>query len=196
MTSSPGSSRPSIAAIIASVAPQVTVTCVSGSIVPQPGKCRGVVSAIASRSGLAPQVIAYWLRSSSTASATASLSSGGQAKSGKPWARLTAPAADGQPVHLADDRFGEPVGLGGDPSTVGHGGESIGAGQRQPAIRTCLRLRSAEHRIVTMSVEHRRLVSRSSFGVTRDLRHRVHQHIDGQARHRRHAPALRPGGAG
>ena len=40
-----------------------------------------------------PNVIAYWLWSALTASATAALSSGGQAKSGKPWARLTAPAA-------------------------------------------------------------------------------------------------------
>src|SRR5436190_9273929 len=91
--SSPGSSRPSIAAIIASVAPHVTVTCVSGSISPQPGKCAVVDRAIASRSGLLPQVMAYWLMSSSTAAAAARLSSGGQAKSGNPWARLTAPAA-------------------------------------------------------------------------------------------------------
>src|SRR3954451_15056699 len=82
-----------MAAIIASVAPQVTVTCVSGSIAPQAGKWRAVDSAIASRSGFEPHVIAYWLMSASTAAATAAFSSGGQAKSGKPWARLTAPAA-------------------------------------------------------------------------------------------------------
>src|SRR3954468_6251828 len=93
ITSSPGSSNPSIAAIIASVAPQVTVTWVSGSIAPQPGKWRTVDSAIASLSGFEPHVIAYWLMSASTAAATAALSSGGQAKSGKPCARLTAPAA-------------------------------------------------------------------------------------------------------
>ena len=69
------------------------MTCVSGSIEPQAGKCRGVDVAIASRSGLLPQVMAYWLTSSWTAAAAAALSSGGQAKSGKPWARLTAPAA-------------------------------------------------------------------------------------------------------
>ncbi len=40
-----------------------------------------------------PHVIAYWLMSSWTAAAAAALSSGGQAKSGNPWARLTAPAA-------------------------------------------------------------------------------------------------------
>ncbi len=69
------------------------MTWVSGSIAPQPGKCRGVAVAIASRKGLLPQVMAYWLRSSLTAAAAAVLSSGGQGKSGKPWARLTAPAA-------------------------------------------------------------------------------------------------------
>ena len=37
--------------------------------------------------------MAYWLMSASTAAAAAAFSSGGQAKSGKPWARLTAPAA-------------------------------------------------------------------------------------------------------
>src|ERR1044072_5240188 len=48
---------------------------------------------MASRSGLAPQVMAYWLTSAKTASAAACLSSAGAAKSGKPWARLTAPWA-------------------------------------------------------------------------------------------------------
>ena len=79
-------------ATIASVAPQVTVTIVSGSIGDQPGKCSTVEVAIASRSGFAPQVVAYWLMSSWSARAAASFSSGGQAKSGKPWARLTAPS--------------------------------------------------------------------------------------------------------
>src|SRR5690349_20009713 len=92
MTSSPGSSRPSIAEIIPSVAPLTTVIWVSGSMI-QPGWKRAVLAAIASRSGFAPNVIAYWLWSALTASATAAFSSGGQAKSGKPWARLTAPAA-------------------------------------------------------------------------------------------------------
>src|SRR5690349_13891110 len=45
---------------------------------------------MASRSGLAPQVIAYWLMSSEMACRAASLISGGAAKSGKPWERLTA----------------------------------------------------------------------------------------------------------
>jgi hypothetical protein len=70
-----------MAAIIPSVAPQVTVTWVSGSTV-QPGWNRAAFAAIASRSGLAPQVIAYWLMSAWRASAAASLSSVGQAKSG------------------------------------------------------------------------------------------------------------------
>ena len=63
-TSSPGSSSASIAATIASVAPQVTVTMVSGSMASQPGKCSTVDAAIAARRPFAPHVIAYWLTSS------------------------------------------------------------------------------------------------------------------------------------
>ena len=59
----------------------------------QPGYQRAVFAAIASRSGLAPHVIAYWLTSAKSAAAAASFSSCGAAKSGKPWARLTAPAS-------------------------------------------------------------------------------------------------------
>ena len=120
---------PSIAATIASVAPQVTVTIVSGSIGDQPGKCSTVEVAIASRSGFAPQVIAYWLMSSWRARAAASFSSGGQAKSGKPCARLTAPCDHGQPVHLADDRLGEAGGLGRD-ARVRHAAQSTGRRRR------------------------------------------------------------------
>src|SRR3954452_4281734 len=43
---------------------------------------------MAARNSLAPQVIAYWLTSASIAAFAASLSSGGQAKSGKPCERL------------------------------------------------------------------------------------------------------------
>ena len=75
-----------------SVAPLTTVISVSGSTT-QPGWNRAVFAAIASRSGFAPKVIAYWLWSAATASAAAAFSSGGQGKSGNPWARLTAPAA-------------------------------------------------------------------------------------------------------
>src|SRR5262245_50520041 len=92
MTSSPGSRIPSIAATMPSVAPQVTVISVSGSG-SQPGYVRAVFAAIASRSGFAPHVMAYWLTSAKTASAAARLISSGAGKSGKPWARLTAPAA-------------------------------------------------------------------------------------------------------
>ena len=52
-----------------------------------------VLAAIAARSGFAPQVIAYWLMSSWSASMAAPRSSHGLSKSGKPWARLTAPAS-------------------------------------------------------------------------------------------------------
>ena len=74
MTSSPGSISPSIAAIIASVAPQVTVIWVSGSTI-QPGWDRSILAAIAARSGRAPQVIAYWLTSAWRAWIAAALSS-------------------------------------------------------------------------------------------------------------------------
>ncbi len=47
---------------------------------------------MASRSGFAPQVIAYWLMSACDGRGSRLLELGGQAKSGKPWARLTAPA--------------------------------------------------------------------------------------------------------
>src|SRR5437762_8432316 len=45
---------------------------------------------MASRNGLAPHVIAYWLMSASIARLAASLISSGAAKSGKPCARLIA----------------------------------------------------------------------------------------------------------
>src|SRR5882672_9941191 len=45
---------------------------------------------MASRKGLAPQVMAYWLISASMASCAACLRAAGAGKSGKPWARLMA----------------------------------------------------------------------------------------------------------
>src|SRR5438034_11467020 len=92
MTSSPASRSPSSAAIIPSVAPQVTVTIDAGAN-DQPGYQRLVFAAIASRNPVAPHVIAYWLMSRAIASAAAALSSAGAGKSGNPWARLIAPAA-------------------------------------------------------------------------------------------------------
>src|SRR4026207_497309 len=92
MPPSPGSRSASIAATMPSVAPQVTVISVSGSG-SQPGYVRAVLAEIASRSGFAPHVIAYWLTSAKSAAAAASLISSGAGKSGKPWARLTAPCA-------------------------------------------------------------------------------------------------------
>src|SRR3989442_10904394 len=86
ITSSPGSSTASAVESTASVTPQQTVISVSGSMA-IPRKCL-VLSAIASRIGLAPQVVAYWLKSARMASTAASLSSAGAAKSGNPWARL------------------------------------------------------------------------------------------------------------
>src|SRR3990170_3373908 len=77
-TSSPGFTTLSIAVNIASVEPHVTTMFASGS------------AAIASRSGFAPQVIAYWWCGPFSASRAASTMSCGGSKSGKPWARLIA----------------------------------------------------------------------------------------------------------
>ncbi len=77
---------------MASVEPHVTQSSVSGSTV-QPSYVAATLVAMPSRKALAPQVMAYWLTSSSMAFLAASLSSCGQAKSGKPWARLTPPEA-------------------------------------------------------------------------------------------------------
>ena len=57
-----------MAATMPSVAPQVTVISVSGSG-SQPGYVRAVLAEIASRSGFAPHVIAYWLTSAKIAAA-------------------------------------------------------------------------------------------------------------------------------
>src|SRR5436309_3497045 len=92
MTSSPGSRIASIAAIIPSVAPQVTVISVSGSG-SQPGYVLAVLAAIESRSGFAPHVIAYWLTSAKIASA----------------ADTTAPVGSSSVVH--DDRASELIRL-------------------------------------------------------------------------------------
>src|SRR5579875_4102989 len=79
-----------MAAIIDSVAPQATVTSRSGST----GRPHSAAffSAMASRSTLAPQVVAYWWYSPPRASAAwaASTISAGGSKSGKPWAKLMA----------------------------------------------------------------------------------------------------------
>src|SRR5690348_7383274 len=77
-----------MAAIIASVAPQETVTSASASTSrPHAADC---LRAIASRSGAAPHVVAYWLCPSRSAWAAASTMRGSGSKSGKPWAKLTA----------------------------------------------------------------------------------------------------------
>ena len=65
----PGRAAPSIAAIIASVAPQVTVIWVSGSIADQPGSGAPWWRRWRRGAACAPQVMAYWLRSSWSASA-------------------------------------------------------------------------------------------------------------------------------
>src|SRR6185436_10699179 len=87
--SSPGLMMAVRAEIIASVAPQVTVTFFSGSAwMPL---YFAYFRHSASRSGLAPQVIAYWLTSDVMARQAACLIASGAAKSGYPWERLIAP---------------------------------------------------------------------------------------------------------
>jgi hypothetical protein len=75
-------------AAIASVAPQVMVISRSGSSVMPYHSWYFAVSA--SRSRLAPQVMAYWLISAAIARAAASFRTSGVAKFGKPCARLIA----------------------------------------------------------------------------------------------------------
>src|SRR6266566_2117686 len=87
-TSSPGSTAASMAAIMASVAPHDTVTSVSGST-PRP-HAKPCFRATAWRSCGAPHVVAYWLYPSCSATAAASRIRGSVAKSGNPWAKLTA----------------------------------------------------------------------------------------------------------
>src|SRR5262249_21392932 len=76
-------------AIMHSVAPQQTVTFLSGSH-GMPLKLR-TLAAIASRRAGAPQVMAYWLYPSWMARHAASLIAWGASKSGIPWPRLIAP---------------------------------------------------------------------------------------------------------
>src|SRR5919199_2765921 len=87
-TSSPGFTSARKVAAIASVAPHVTVMSRSGSTsIPYQ---RRYFSAIASRSGGDPQVIAYWLMSPWIAAHAASFIGAGIGKSGNPCARLIA----------------------------------------------------------------------------------------------------------
>src|SRR5579875_3984896 len=88
MTSSPGSRHPVIAAIIASVAPQVTQISRSGSTV-MPYQSR-YFSASACRMDGCPQVMGYWLASAAIAAAAACFTASGAGKSGQPCARLIA----------------------------------------------------------------------------------------------------------
>src|SRR5207253_3524458 len=78
-------------AAIASVAPQVTVTCVIGST-GRPYQS-WYFAANAFRSRAAPQEMAYWLTSSRIARAAESFRTSGQGKLGKPCERLMAPCS-------------------------------------------------------------------------------------------------------
>src|SRR5579859_6331399 len=88
MTSSPGSTAASMAAIIASVAPQDTVTSDSGST--WRFHAADCLRAIAARSCGAPQVVAYWLYPSRSPRTAASRIRGSVSKSGNPCAKFTA----------------------------------------------------------------------------------------------------------
>ena len=65
------------------------------------------LAAIASRSGGAPQVMAYWLKPSWMARQAASLTACGGLEVGHPLAEVDRPVPGGQPRHLADDRLGK-----------------------------------------------------------------------------------------
>src|SRR6266566_6960341 len=82
---------PSSADTMASVAPQVTVTCVIGSMAMWYQSSYFAANAFRSRA--APQVMAYWLTSSRIARAAASFRTSGQGKLGKPCERLMAPCS-------------------------------------------------------------------------------------------------------
>src|SRR5438045_4161486 len=82
---------PSSANTMASVAPQVTVTCVIGSMAMWYQSWYFAANAFRSRA--APQVMAYWLMSSRIARAAASFRTSGQGKLGKPCERLMAPCS-------------------------------------------------------------------------------------------------------
>src|SRR5258707_15709712 len=90
-TSSPGSTIPSSDAAIASVAPQVTVTCVIGLMARRYQSWYFAANAF--RSLAAPQVMAYWLTSSRIARAAGAFRASGQGKFGEPGARVVAPSA-------------------------------------------------------------------------------------------------------
>ena len=78
-----------MAAIMASVLPQVTTISVSGLIfIPEKCSC---FAARASRKFCAPQVNAYWCGPSFATSESLSVISFGGSKSGNPWDRLIAP---------------------------------------------------------------------------------------------------------
>ena len=88
ITSEPGSTSPSTAAAMASDAPTVTSTPVSGSNSMPYARLR--CAAIACRSARMPGPGGYWLTPWAMACCAASSMAGGPSSSGKPWPRLTA----------------------------------------------------------------------------------------------------------
>ena len=91
MTSSPGCTTASTMVKMAWVAPAVTVTSVLASTDRPYKAC--ILAAMASRSAGTPGMGGYWLWPAAMASVTACGSAVSQAKSGKPWPKLTAPVS-------------------------------------------------------------------------------------------------------
>src|SRR6218665_3986816 len=88
MTSSPGCTQARMAVMMACVAPAVMVISVSASYW-RPWSA-WILAATAARNGRMPGIGGYWLWPARMASVTVSSKAGSQAKSGKPWPRLTA----------------------------------------------------------------------------------------------------------
>ena len=76
---------------------------------------------MASRSGFAPHVIAYWLTSARRRVGGRLLELGGGREVGEALGQADRAGLDREAVHLADDRLGEALGLAADAA---HAGES------------------------------------------------------------------------
>src|ERR1039458_5195855 len=127
-TSSPGSSTASRLAIMPSVAPQQTVISRSGSnSMPQ---LRWYLAAMASRKGLAPQVMAYWLMSASMAWTAALFRTAGAGKIGEALRQINGPVPHREAGHLADHGFGEL----GDPLAAESRAQDSGVGRHHSRL--------------------------------------------------------------
>ena len=134
-----------MAAIIASVAPQVTVTWVSGSIAPQPGKWRGgrgrdrVAQRLAAPGDRVLVDVVVDGRRGGV------LELGRAREVGEALGEADRAGRHRQPVHLADDRFAEALGLGRDPRTC-HGAQSSRGGRTGQTRRRSIVSRQARRK--------------------------------------------------